>query len=1008
MNDQQTWRILLIDDDEDDYFLTKAMLAEAHSRKFDLVWVSNYEDGLQAIQSDNFQVALVDYDLGAKTGIDLIREIVAQGIPVPLILYTGRGSFDVDVEAMQAGATLYLTKREANPLLLERFIRYAIERRQAEETLREARDRLEQRVAERTQALARINLDLEVRVSERTSELELANRRLEAVLHTQPVAVWIADANGRIILTNPMTDTVWKGKAPLVESIPEYGVYRGWWADTGEELKADDWGLARALRGEVSVGEVIDIARFDGTQGTIINSAAPIYDREGEFLGAVAVSQDITDQRLLEQLALESADRAEWQAEELRAAIGEKERAEYELRENQTRLELLIAHLEDERAVKEQLATENYRRAEELDAVFDAISDTVVVYDSDGVPTRVNKAVLEIHGFDMTGHSREELAKRFNLKRPGGEPVLFEELPSSRALRGETIRGEPLYYVDEKGQEVYVQASASPLYGPDQKQTGAVVIWHDITQLEHYAQEQNLLLKQNRQQRKFLEHLMEVLPVGIGILRGEDHHLEYANPVLLSLAELQQNSLRSLLYEDIYPHLLDSKGSNFLDKICRDQKEVVIREFRIPAGPEKPEQYWSLSHVPIPDLENELDGILVLATNLSEQVLARKQAEAERDKLRTLLNSLEDEVWFVEKNGSIELLNPSVAKNIGIDDYEDLLGPLRESVLAKLEIYLPDGSLRAEEDTPLLRSLKGETVKGEEIIRNLKTNKLMYRQFVSVPIRDETMQVISAVAVVRDITERKQAEASLQQYADDLRHSNSELEEFAFTASHDLQEPLRKIETFSTLLHNRLEGTLGAQDKDYLERMHNAVIRMRKMITDLMELSRVTSQGQPPVPVNLNVIAKAVLSDLEILVVKTRAQIELEELPEIEADPSQMHRLLQNLVENALKFHRENIPPQVRIGSRVLSPGLVEIYLDDNGIGFDIKKFRQALQPFQRLHGRNEYEGSGMGLAICQRIVERHGGAITATSEIGKGSTFTVTLPNRSQIASIFAGNQFQ
>ncbi len=1002
MNELPTWRVLLIDDDEDDYFLTKAMLAEAHSRKFELVWISTYEEALQTIMSGHFDAALVDYDLGGRTGIELIKEIISQGLPTPLILYTGRGSYDVDVEAMQAGATLYLTKREANPLLLERFIRYAIERRQVEETLRESRDRLEQRVSERTQALAQSNQELETRVSERTFELELANRRLEAVLETQPVAVWIADRSGKIIQTNPMTEVVWRGKAPLAENVEEYGVYRGWWSDTGEELMSTDWGLARALQGETSVGDVVDIARFDGTQGTIINSAAPIYDREGHFLGAVAVAQDITHQRLLEQQALESADRAEWQAEELRAAIREKESAERELRENQARLELAIARLEEERTVKERLAMEYHRRVEELDAVFDAISDTAVVYDSEGVPVRVNKAVIETHGFDMTGHTREELARFFDLRWPEGNRVPYEKLPSSRAMQGEVIRGESLYYTDKEGQEVHVQANASPLYGPDQQQIGAVVIWHDVTRLEKYAREQNRLMEQNRHQRKVLEHLMEVLPVGVCILRGANHKIEYANPVFLSLVGGKRTSLYTQRYEDIFPEIKGVVETSLLDNLYRDRDQTITREIMVSQAKGNAEQYWVLSHLPMPGFENQVDGILVLATDLTEQVSARKQVETERDKLRTLLESLDDEVWFADQHGSIQLLNQSVAKNLGIDRIDELLGPLEDTALRKLEILNPDGTFRKNDEAPLLRSLEGEIVKGEEIIRNLKTNKLMHRQFVSVPILDDSNQVTSAVAIVRDITDRKKVEATLQQYAEDLHHSNRELEEFAFTASHDLQEPLRKIEAFSSLLRNRLGDTLGARDKDYLERMNNAVIRMRKMIADLMVLSRVTSQGKPPVSVDLNKTARAVLSDLEMLVVKTGAKVELGELPEVEADPSQMHRLFQNLIENALKFHRKDVPPVVRVGCNVLSPGLVEIYLQDNGIGFDMRNFKQALQPFQRLHSRNEYEGSGMGLAICHRIVERHGGAITATSEIGRGSTFIVTLPIHSPTSSPF------
>ncbi|RUR72293.1 PAS domain-containing protein [Chlorogloeopsis fritschii PCC 9212] len=236
----------------------------------------------------------------------------------------------------------------------------------------------------------------------------------------------------------------------------------------------------------------------------------------------------------------------------------------------------------------------------------------------------------------------------------------------------------------------------------------------------------------------------------------------------------------------------------------------------------------------------------------------------------------------------------------------------------------------------------------------------------------------------------------------ELARSNDELQEFAFVASHDLQEPLRKIKTFSDRLKVIASDSLSAQALDYLERMQNATRRMQTLIEDLLTLSRVTTRAQPFVSVNLFQITQEVLSDLEVTIQQEQAKVEIGELPTLKADPLQMRQLLQNLIINALKFHSPEEPPIVKIYSQILLSPLdpiaistekCQIIVEDNGIGFDEKYLDRIFNVFQRLHGRSEYEGTGIGLAICRKIVERHQGTITAESIRGQGAKFIVTLP---------------
>jgi len=238
----------------------------------------------------------------------------------------------------------------------------------------------------------------------------------------------------------------------------------------------------------------------------------------------------------------------------------------------------------------------------------------------------------------------------------------------------------------------------------------------------------------------------------------------------------------------------------------------------------------------------------------------------------------------------------------------------------------------------------------------------------------------------------------------ELARSNAELQQFASIASHDLQEPLRKIQAFG----NRLKATYGerlnAQGLDYLERMQNAAQRMQNLIDDLLILSRITTRVQAFVPVNLTQVAQEVLSDLEVRSQQSGGRVEVGELPTIDTDPVQMRQLLQNLISNALKFHRDAEPPVVKIYSQLLDrerkpveadvvAELCQIIVEDNGIGFDEKYLDRIFNVFQRLHSRSEYEGTGMGLAICRKITERHGGSITAKSTPEHGAKFIVTLP---------------
>jgi PAS domain S-box-containing protein len=280
-----------------------------------------------------------------------------------------------------------------------------------------------------------------------------------------------------------------------------------------------------------------------------------------------------------------------------------------------------------------------------------------------------------------------------------------------------------------------------------------------------------------------------------------------------------------------------------------------------------------------------------------------------------------------------------------------------------------------------------------------------YRYFSvrAVPVFADDGAIREWAGIHTDITQRKLTEDQLRSSALLLGQSNRELEEFATVASHDLQEPLRKIRSFVSCLRDEQADTLNSEGRDYLDRIQSAATRMTTLVSDLLEFSRVSSKGKPFVPVDLNEVIAGVVSDLEARFVQTAGRAEILRLPTVASDPVQMRQLLQNLIGNALKFHKRHETPVVRVSAEIThdvdtngseqAGGTCRISVTDNGIGFDEKYLDRVFTIFQRLHGRGDYEGTGIGLAICRKIAERHGGSITARSAPGEGATFIVTLP---------------
>ena len=250
---------------------------------------------------------------------------------------------------------------------------------------------------------------------------------------------------------------------------------------------------------------------------------------------------------------------------------------------------------------------------------------------------------------------------------------------------------------------------------------------------------------------------------------------------------------------------------------------------------------------------------------------------------------------------------------------------------------------------------------------------------------------LAGMGIARDVTERKQAEHMLRQQAQDLARSNSELEQFAYVASHDLQEPLRMVASYVKLLERRYRDKLDADANDFIGFAVDGANRMHLLINALLAYSRVGTHGKPFEPIDCITVVNEALANLRAAIGESDAEVTCDELPTVMADHSQLVQLLQNLIANAIKF-RSVETPHVHISAERAGNDCT-FAVRDNGIGIDPKYADRVFVIFQRLHDREEYAGAGIGLAICKKIVERHGGRIWVESELGQGATFRFTIP---------------
>jgi PAS domain S-box-containing protein len=455
--------------------------------------------------------------------------------------------------------------------------------------------------------------------------------------------------------------------------------------------------------------------------------------------------------------------------------------------------------------------------------------------------------------------------------------------------------------------------------------------------------------------------------------------------------------------------VLEGKGASWSE----DQLIPIYRNGRLE------DVYWTFSYSPVRDDEGEIAGVFVVCHETTAKMNSINELRESEMNFRNLVMQAPVGICIVKGEPVYtEMVNDSFLGLVGRQRSEFEGKPLWQAVPEAEENYAP-----VLED--VIRN--GKTYVGREnrikLIRAGKPQNV-YINFVCEPIKDAAGTVKSVMILAIEITDQvmarrktEESEALLQVRVNQrtaelsranktLAKMNRELEHFTFAASHDMQEPLRKVSTFSNFLLERYPDQLDETARTYLVKIDHSVRRMKNMIEDLLNYSQQTSEEQEHVPIDLNEILEVIETDLELVIQQKMARITKERLPRFQANPTQMNQLFFNLYSNALKFSKPGVPVRIDIKccpvektelARFNLPdtdrSYIRISFIDNGIGFEQKYAEQIFSLFKRLHGRSEYEGTGIGLGLCKKIVESHRGAISASSEPGRGAAFHILLP---------------
>ena len=707
----------------------------------------------------------------------------------------------------------------------------------------------------------------------------------------------------------------------------------------------------------------------------------PLRDKNGKVVGVMGINRDITDRKQMEEALRQSRDELEQRVIKRTAELSAKN-AE-------------LAQTNEARASAHRL----------LQAMLDNVPDRIYFKDTESRFIQCNRAVAKRVGVE---EPKQVIGKTDFDFYPREKAEEFRKDDQKLIQSGEALLNKTEQVIKPNGEITWSSVTKVPLRDENGKAVGLVGISRDITERK---QAEEALARE----RLLLRTLIDNLPDGI-YAKDTACRKTLVNPAdLKNLCCKSEAEALGKSDFDFYPRNLAEKFYADDQNVLQGQPVINREEYVLD---EKGEKRWLMtSKLPLRDQNGKIVGLVGVGRDITH----RKQAEEALRQSEERLREVMQHTHCILHSGQVE----------GLEGW-------RERALDPVSPFHWDLPVQNEETAQEIFPLElapGEQYQqgwyrtwnradhiqmnrnsGNALLNDLPFYRNEFRctdkhevehwmqQFVTIhKLAENRWQLF---CITTDITDLKATESALRsseeklrQFTVQLERSNRELQDFAYVASHDLQEPLRKIVVFGERLREKNSEALGPEALDYLERMQKAAGRMQTLINDLLTFSRVTTKAHPFAPANLAEIASEVVNDLEGRIELVKGRVELGTLPVIDAEALQMRQLLQNLIGNALKFRRPEEPPVVKVEAQIIpdpitpAKKLCRLTVSDNCIGFDEKYLDRIFNVFQRLHTRNEYEGTGMGLAIVRKIALYHGGDITAKSKLGQGSTFILTLP---------------
>ncbi len=610
---------------------------------------------------------------------------------------------------------------------------------------------------------------------------------------------------------------------------------------------------------------------------------------------------------------------------------------------------------------------------EKLSAIFESMSDCLVITDD-----RLHIVNVNDGGTQLTGFTKEELIGR-NAIEMLDKSDLDRAIKSleNRRTRGDILKRGDFKVRIKDGSLRDVNINISNLNDVSGKLIGFVCVIRDIT--DHKKIEEALRTSEERLRAVYasLADALVITDKNLIMIDCNDMALKLGGGY--SRDQIIGRLGTDILHENDRQRAIDELAKRFMGQVSPERQDYRIKTV------DGSIRYTEMSIATLKDVKEEIIGFVAVLRDTTERRQMEEAIHSSQKLLSAIFESLRDGIVVVDKDINFTQWNQAAIEISGFKA-EEMLGK------PGIEIVIPEDRQRLMEE--LAKQFMGTAAERQSYRVQLPGGVLKHIELSISALKDNAGNITGFVTAIRDVTKRIAMERELKKALDDLQRSNKELEQFAYVASHDLQEPLRMVSSYTQLLSKRYKGKLDTDADEFIGYAVDGADRMQKMIQDLLVYSRVTTRGKDFEPVDLEKAFNDAIDNLKIAIEENKATITHDPLPKVMADESQMIRLLQNLIGNALKFHGAE-PPIIRVGCK---DGEFDytISIKDNGIGIDKQYFNRLFTIFQRLHTRDQYPGTGIGLAVCKRTVERHGGAIWVESEgAGKGTTFAFTIPKR-------------